>query len=96
VIRFSLRRADRRAGASAAGGLTAFGLIGAGVTVLGIGFVALLTGAAAHRFLLVSDQEAESATAKEQAEILAELRAVSTRLEKLEQAVLAQNLRSDG
>lgn len=71
-------------------------LIGAGVMVVGIGFIALLTGAITHRFIVVNSQEAESASAEEQAEILAELRAVATRLEKLEQAVLTQNRKTDG
>jgi voltage-gated potassium channel len=70
-------------------------LIGAGVMVLGIGFIALLTGAVTHRFIAVNNQEAESASAEEQAKILAELREVSGRLERLEPAVLDQNRRGD-
>jgi voltage-gated potassium channel len=67
-------------------------IIAIGVLVVGIGFVAILTGAVAQRFL-VSQIEDVAAAAEEieatDAEVLAELREVRSRLDRLE-ARLAQ------
>lgn len=62
-------------------------VITVGVLVVGIGFVAVLTGAVAERFL--ASQIEESAVAAEEveatdAEVLAELREVRSRLDRLE------------
>jgi voltage-gated potassium channel len=62
-------------------------IITIGVLVVGIGFVAILTGAVAERFLASQIEDvAEAANEAEatDAEVLAELREVRTRLERLE------------
>jgi voltage-gated potassium channel len=74
---------------------TAGRLVGVALMFVGIGFVALLTGAVAQRFLSpqihesVEAAEAEVATdiGDIRAELVRELRAVSVRLQELEQMV---------
>jgi voltage-gated potassium channel len=63
------------------------------VMTIGIGFIALLTGAIAQRFLSVQVSEMEAATgdvALAEAEILAEIQEISQRLRRLEGAIRAR------
>jgi voltage-gated potassium channel len=58
--------------------------------LVGIGFVAIVTGAVAERFLVTEVEDVAEATAEVEAtegEILAELRAIRIRLERLEVAL---------
>jgi voltage-gated potassium channel len=56
--------------------------------LVGIGFLAVLTGAVAERFLATRIEEAQEETSEEveeaEAEVLAEVRAIATRLNELE------------
>jgi hypothetical protein len=53
--------------------------------VNGIGFVALLTAAAAQRFMVPSIERVEADLAGEEADLLAEIRDISRRLQQVEQ-----------
>jgi prefoldin subunit 5 len=58
------------------------------IMLIGIGFVAILTGAVAQRFLAVELEEVEEAAHEIEAtdaELLTELREVRVRLDRLEQ-----------
>jgi hypothetical protein len=58
--------------------------------IVGIGFVAIVTGAVAERFLKTEIEYAAEVTAEIEAtegELLAELRAIRTRLDRLEVAL---------
>jgi voltage-gated potassium channel len=63
-------------------------ILGIGLMLLGIGFIAILTGAVAERFLATRIQESEEQVTEEveqaEAEVLAELRAIMQRLQTLE------------
>jgi voltage-gated potassium channel len=70
--------------------LTTLGrILGIGLMLLGIGFIAILTGAVAERFLATHIEESEEQVTEEleqaEAEVLAELRAIMERLQVLEQ-----------
>jgi voltage-gated potassium channel len=58
--------------------------------LIGIGFIAIITGAVAERFLAVEIEEVEEAVEEVEAtdaEVLAELREVRSRLDRLEVAL---------
>ncbi len=57
------------------------------VMLTGIGFVALLTGAIAQRFLAPQIQEVEHEVAIEEEELLGEIREIGQRLQRVEQAL---------
>lgn len=65
-------------------------IITIGVLVVGIGFVAILTGAVAERFLASQVEHAADEVEATDAELLAELREVRTRLDRLEARLAAQ------
>jgi voltage-gated potassium channel len=61
-----------------------------GLLIVGIGFIAIITGAVAERFLAVEIEDVADATAEVEAtegEMLTELRAIRTRLDRLEIAL---------
>lgn len=65
-------------------------LVGIGLMLVGIGFVAVLTGAVAQRFLVVEVEEIEAELEEQAAgelDILAELREVALRVERIERAL---------
>jgi voltage-gated potassium channel len=60
------------------------------IMLIGIGFIAVITGAVAERFLAVEIEDVADATAEVEAtegEMLAELRAIRSRLDRLEVAL---------
>lgn len=65
-------------------------VVGIVVILIGIGFVAILTGVVAQRFLAPEIEEASAAEQKVEAaeeEVLKELREIGSRLQRLESAV---------
>jgi voltage-gated potassium channel len=65
-------------------------VLGIAVMLVGIGFVALLTGAVAERFLKQEVEEELAEAETTEGEVLAELRAITARLHKLEGALERQ------
>lgn len=59
-------------------------VIAIAVMLTGMGFVAILTAAAARRFIVPAVQEVETEVADEQADIVDEIREISQRLRRLE------------
>jgi voltage-gated potassium channel len=57
------------------------------VVLIGISFVALLTGAIAERFIKPRFQEVEEEVALEEEQLLREIREISTRLQRVERAL---------
>jgi voltage-gated potassium channel len=64
---------------------TAARVVGIAVMLTGIGFIALLTAAAAQRFILPSVEEVETEVSQEEADLLAEIRDISQRLVRVEE-----------
>jgi hypothetical protein len=62
-------------------------IIGIVVVLVGISFVAFLTGALAERFIKPRFEEVEDEVSLEEEELLREIRDISTRLQRVEQSL---------